>query len=276
MDIQLGRFPAQVERPEPLKFGCPVLLLPELFTTAAHLTIVRGYLATIGWEVYAPDLRAAAGHGTTPPLGRLRFHDLMTLALEAREAIGAEAIVLGHGIGGLIALKMAERPGVRAAVAMAPMIPGFRSPLVTRTRYLPAFWLGRPLHPPSGRALFDLVADAEPFQREKLIKELVRDASWAARDVVRGEVEFAASDRHAPRMIVAGDSDPFAPLPQLTALASAAGAQLRTLPGRGHWIIGGRALERAINEAHRFLVRSLGQDLLLLYPEQWKDKQDDQ
>jgi len=33
-----------------------------------------------------------------------------------------------------------------------------------------------------------------------------------------------------------------------------------------------RALERAINETQRFLVRALGQDLLLLYPEEWKNE----
>jgi len=270
MDIQLGRFPAQVEQPEPTKFAWPILLLPELFTTTSHLSVLLGYLATIGWEVYAPDLRAVAGRPPTPALERLGFADLMALAEEALGAIGREAIVLGHGMGGLLALKMAERPNVKAGVAFAPLIPGFRTPLFMSARNIPALWLGRPLKPPRGRALFDFVVDADVFQREKLIRGLVRDTSAAARDVARGALEFAPADRSAPRLVVAGDSDPFAPLARLNAFASSIGAQVKTLAGRGHWIIGGRALERAINEAHRFLVRSLGQDLLLLFPEEWK------
>lgn len=274
MDIELGRFPAQVERPEPIKFAWPILLFPELFTTPNHLAVLLGYLATIGWEVYAPDLRAAAGCAPTPALGRLRFAELIGLAEEALGALGREAIVLGHGMGGLLALKMAERPGVKAGVAFAPMVPGFRTPLFMRRRNISALWFGRPLKPPAGRTLFDFVADAEPFQRVKLIEGLVQDAAAAPREVARGEVALQSGDRSAPRLVVAGDSDPFAPLDRLSALSNSIGAELRTLPGRGHWIIGGRALERAINEAHRFLVRSLGQDLLLLYPEEWKKETD--
>jgi pimeloyl-ACP methyl ester carboxylesterase len=186
MDIELGRFPAQVEKPEPVKFAWPILLLPELFTTASHLSILLGFLATIGWEVYAPELRAAAGRSPTPPLGRLGFADLVGLAGDALDALGREAILVGHGIGGLIALAMAGHPQVKASVAFAPMIPGFRSPLFMRARNIAAFRLGRPLRPPTGRTLFDLVADAEPFARERLIRGLVPDAAAAAREVARG------------------------------------------------------------------------------------------
>jgi len=287
MDTKIGRFPCQVDRPEPIKFAWPVVILPELFTTAAHLAFLRGYLSSIGWEVYAPDLRAAAGRPPTPPLARLHFADLIALAEEALGSLGREAIAIGHGIGGLLALALAARPGVKAAVAFAPMIPGFRTPLLMGARNIPAMWFGRALRPPAGRALFDFVADAEPFQRASLIEGLVRDSPAAARDiahssdVARGAIDLtlgnrAGGVRAAPRFIVAGDSDPFAPMVPLTAFANSIGAQLKTLPGRGHWIIGGRALERAVNEAHRFLVRSLGQDLLLLFPEEWKSRPDDE
>ena len=276
MEIELGRFPCQIDRPEPIKFAWPVVVLPELFTTAFHLAFLRGYLSSIGWEVYAPDLRAAAGRAPTPPLERLRFSELIALAEEALGALGREAIVIGHGLGGLIALALASRPGVKAGVAFAPMIPGFRTPLLTGARNIPARWFGRALKPPAGRALFDFVLDAETFQRASLIKGLVCDATAAAREVARGAIDVPRGDRAAPRLIVAGDSDPFAPLKPVAEFSDSIGAQLKTLAGRGHWIIGGRALERAVNEAHRFLVRSLGQDLLLLFPEQWKSPADDE
>ena len=59
---------------------------------------------------------------------------------------------------------------------------------------------------------------------------------------------------------------------------SAAGfsSALLEADGAGHWLVGGRALERAINETQRFLVRALGQDLLLLYPEEWKSEKSDE
>lgn len=275
METQLGRFPAQVESPEPRKFAWPIVVLPELFTTVQHLATLVGYFATIGWEVYAPDLRVAIGQGNFPALERLTFENLVDLAAEALSALGREAIVVGHGIGGLVALKLAQHAGVKAAVAMAPLVPGFRTPLFMRPGNLLRIWRGRPLNPPTGRKLFEFVADSDPFQRAQTIKTLTPGATTAAMEVVRGEIAFATADQAMPRLIVAGESDIFAPYPMLEDLARRVGAPIAQIAGRGHWLVGGRALERAINQIQRFLVRSLGQDLLLLYPEEWKRESED-
>ena len=271
-DIELGRIPAQRELPEPVKFAWPIMLLPELFATPRHLALVLGYLASIGWEVFVPNLRAAFGQGSTPPLEKLHFDDLAALAGEALDAIGRDAVVFGHGVGGLLALKLSENRRVKASVAYAPLVPGFRSPLAGGIGNRIATMWGRPIKPPRGRVLFELIADSDPFTRDGLINAMVPDSGALLTDVVTGAIDFAAADKAAPRLVVAGDSDIFAPLPQTKAFAESIGAKLATIAGRGHWLIGGRALERAINETQRFLVRALGQDLLLLYPEEWKNE----
>ncbi len=271
-DVVLGRIPAQRELPEPVKFAWPIIVLPELFTTPRHLALVLGYLASIGWETFVPDLRAVFGKGSTPPIEKLRFNDLAALASEAIEGIGRDAVVLGHGVGGLVALKLSENRRVKAAVAYAPLVPGFRTPLIGGIGNRIAMMLGRPIKPPRGRILFELIADSDPFTRDGLIKAMVPDSGAIATDVMSGAIEFAAADKAAPRLVVAGDSDIFAPLQETTKFAESIGAKMATIRGRGHWLIGGRALERAINETQRFLVRALGQDLLLLYPEEWKNE----
>jgi pimeloyl-ACP methyl ester carboxylesterase len=271
-DIELGRIPAQRELPEPVKFAWPIMVLPELFATPRHLALVVGYLASIGWEVFVPNLRDAFGKGPPPPLEKLRFNDLATLAGEALEGIGRDAVVLGHGVGGLIALKLSAHPRVKASVAYAPLVPGFRTPMVGGIGNRIAMMMGRPIKPPRGRILFALIADSDPFTREALINAMVPDSGALATDVMNGAIEFAPADKAAPRLVVAGDSDLFAPLQETTKFAESSGAKMATIRGRGHWLIGGRALERAINETQRFLVRALGQDLLLLYPEEWKNE----
>lgn len=275
METRLGRIPAECERPEPLKFAWPLVLLPELFTTARHLAVARGYFASIGWEVYTPDLRAAAQAARigarASNLSASGFDRLAAMLAETLAVLGRDAIVVGHGMGGLLALNAIEHPQVRAAVALAPMLPGFRSPLVTGAANWPARLFGRALKPPRGAVLFHLLADAEPFQREALVRALVADDARAALEVVRGRVEIAEGGRAVPQLIVAGDSDPFAPLDRTSAFAARLGAAIRVVRGRGHWLIGGRALERAVAEVQRFLVRNLGGDLLLLYPEEWKE-----
>jgi len=270
VETQLGRFPTQAEVPEPLKFAWPIVALPELFTTSRHLATLVGYFATIGWEVYAPDLHAVVGQGATPPLEKIDFAKLTDLAFEAVAALGREAIVVGHGIGGLVALKLAERPGVKASVGIAPLAPGFRTPLFMSRWNLFSSWQQRPLDPPTRRMLFEFVGDADVHSREQIIKTLIPGATAAALEVAKGDISFATAEKTAPRLIVAGESDIFAPYEKLAQLAHLIGAQIVKIPGRGHWLIGGRGLERAINEIQRFLVRSLGRDLLLLYPEEWK------
>jgi pimeloyl-ACP methyl ester carboxylesterase len=273
--VALGRFPAQCERPEPLKFAWPIVLIPELFTTPRHLALLFGYLASIGWEVFVPDLRDAVGKGSTRPLGELRFDDVAAMAAEAIDAIGRDAIVAGHGVGGLVALKLSAHHRVKAAVAYAPLVPGFRTPLVGRAANRLAIIRRRPIKPPRGRILWELIADSDSFTRDGLMNAMVPDSPAIAADVIAGAIEFALPDKAAPRLIIGGASDIFAPLAPTTKFAESIGARLATIAGRGHWLIGGRALERAINETQRFLVRALGQDLLLLYPEEWKDEPSD-
>jgi pimeloyl-ACP methyl ester carboxylesterase len=278
METRLGRIPAECERPEPLKFAWPLVLVPELFTTARHLAVARGYFASLGWEVYAPDFRAAAHAIGSDARGPLRnaesFDGLAAMLAEALAALDRDAIVVGHGMGGLLALGAAEHPRVKGAVALAPMLPGFRSPLVTGAVNWPARLFGRELRPPRGATLSQLLADAEPFQREALTRALVADSARVAFEIVRGggaldKIGSGAADRAAaPRLIVAGDFDPFAPLQRTAEFAAKIGATVRVVRGRGHWLIGGRALERTVAEVQRFLVRNLGRDLLLLYSEQ--------
>lgn len=272
MDTDLGRFPAQAEIPEPLKFAWPIVVLPELFTTSRHLATLVGYFATIGWEVYAPDLHAIIGYGETPSLEKISFAKLTDLAAEAVAALGRDAIVVGHGIGGLVALKLAEHPGVKAAVAMAPLVPGFRTALIMPRWNLLSNWQHRSLNPPTRRVLFEFVADADVHSRPQIIKTLTPGETAAALEVVKGDIAFGA-EKTAPRLIVAGESDIFSPYEKLDQFARRLGAPIVKIAGRGHWLIGGRGLERAINEIQRFLVRSLGRDLLLLYPEEWKNEE---
>jgi pimeloyl-ACP methyl ester carboxylesterase len=272
VETNLGRFPAQTELPEPVKFAWPIIVLPELFTTVRHLAPLVGYFATIGWEVFAPDLHAVIGYDGTAPIEKIDFAKWTDLASEAVAALGRDAIVVGHGLGGLIAMKLAERPGVKAAVAIAPLAPGFPTPLLVNIANRIRIWRGLALNPPSRRKLFEFVADSDVHSRAQIIKMLTAGATTAAMDVVNDHLAFVTIDKTAPRLIVAGESDIFAPYEKVEAFARRIGAPIAKISGHGHWLIGGRGLERTIGEIQRFLVRALGRDLLLLYPEEWKNE----
>jgi len=264
MEVALGALHAQLERPQTRKFAWPIVILPELFATSRHLTIVAGHLVSLGWEVYLLDVHTAL---TRPfaknQAGASAFCALVHKIKTALGNIGSEVIVAGHGLGGLLALKIAETPSVRAAVALAPLIPGFPSPLYCRRRRWMTFWRSEATGLPAGRTMLELVSEAEPFQRESLIKALIPADTSAAIEVARGEVELAVDQ--TPRLIITGEADPFAPCQDAARFAARIDARFISLPGRGHWLIAGRALERTIAHMQRFLVRASGEELLLLY-----------
>jgi pimeloyl-ACP methyl ester carboxylesterase len=266
MDLALEGLPARHETPAAAKFAYPLLLLPELFTTESHLSLLTGYLAGIGWEVFAVGLYAPKPRGKAPgeedPLARARA---------VIRAVGRPVIVIGHGFGGWLALRLADDPAVAAVAALAPGPPGFRSPLLRGWRNRRAVnrftaRCGATLRPPTGRTLFEFVAGADAFQREVLIRTMRPQTAGPLVELLRaGEAPLRATA--TPRLIVAGDADRFAPRATLEQLAATTGAEFVTLAGRGHWLIGGRALERVVNETQRFLVKALGAQLLLLHTE---------
>ena len=166
----------------------------------------------------------------------------------------------------MLALALADHPQLKAVVALAPLVPGFNSPMLRRASRFFGLWRPPRLDPPRGRDCFDLFADADAFHRDILIRGLIPASAALARDIAAGRPLVAAAAR-GPSLIIGGEADPFAPIELVHALADTIGARFIAMPNRGHWLIGGRVLERAVAEVQRFLVLSLGRDLLLLYPE---------
>jgi pimeloyl-ACP methyl ester carboxylesterase len=264
MEITAGHFKLQLEQPQTVKFAAPMLILPDQFMTPGHLAVPVGYFASIGWEVYTADPYVREDASPDPALD---WGAIFGNARDLISALGRELIMIGHGVGGLLALALADHSQVKAAVALAPIVPGFNAPILKRASR--PFGLRRPrlLYPPRGRALFDLFADADPFQRDTLIRGLKPASASLARAIAAGEPELLRSTP-TPRLIISGDADPFAPIAQVRVMAEAIGAAFITISGRGHWLFGGRTLERVVAEVQRFLVHNLGGDLLLLYSDE--------
>jgi pimeloyl-ACP methyl ester carboxylesterase len=265
MDVVLGDLHAQFEQPQTRKFAWPVVILPELFASSHHLKLIGGQLVTLGWDVYLVDLINLSGSART--IGQDTsgaFDTYATRIMAALSGIGSDVIAAGHGLGGLLALKLAESQNVKAAVAFAPLLPGVRSRLTTRHFWSNWRWTRGAL--PSRRTLLDLVSDADPVQRSTLVNSFRPMDTRVIEEIALGRVGIARNAR--PRMIIAGENDVFAPKQCAAQFAAEIGAQFASLPGRGHWLIGSRGVERAVAQMQRFLVRALGEQLLLLYQDE--------
>lgn len=267
MEITAGRFKLKLEQPQTVKFASPLLLLPDLFMTPRHLAVPIGYFASIGWEVYAAN---PYGYDVTADLsGHLQMDWAATLAntRDLIAALGRDVIAIGHGAGGLLALALNDHSQVKAVVALAPLVPGFNSSMLKRASRLFGLWRPARLDPPRARDRFELFADADAFHRDILMRDLTPASAALARDIAAGQLSHFPN-APIPSLVISGEADPFAPIALARVLAATINARFVTMPGRGHWLMGGRVLERVVAEVQRFLVLSLGRELLLLYPDE--------
>jgi pimeloyl-ACP methyl ester carboxylesterase len=266
MEIIAGRFKFQFEQPQTVKFASPLPLISDLFMRPRHLAVPIGYFVSIGWEVYAAD-PYESDHTAASPGPPMDWAATLASARNLITALGRDIILIGHGAGGLLALALADHPQIKAVVALAPIVPGFNSSMLRRSSGLFGLWRPFRLNPPRGRDSFELFADADAFHRDILIRDLTPASAAFARDIAAGQPSLFPHAR-IPSLVICGEADPFAPVALARVLAETANARFVTMPNRGHWLIGGRVLERVVAEVQRFLVLSLGRDLLLLYPDE--------
>lgn len=81
-----------------------------------------GYFAGRGWEGHALNLRNHYWSQTADP-ATLSFDTYTEDVVAAMERLGPSVVVVGHGMGGLLALKAAERMAISGIVLISPELP---------------------------------------------------------------------------------------------------------------------------------------------------------
>lgn len=106
-----------------------VLMIHGLCCSGEAWESMAAALRDIGWRVEAPTLSPALRVKANPSadLAKLSLSDYVEEMSAAARGIAAETgrppVAFGHSLGGLIALKLAERGVIRAAVLLAPSPP---------------------------------------------------------------------------------------------------------------------------------------------------------
>jgi hypothetical protein len=225
-----------------------------------------GYLAHRGWEGHAVDVRSIAGG----------IADRAAAVAAFARRLPAPPILVGHDAGGIIALAAAAQAPIAAIALIAPLVPGRpeMQGLVSRWGMLAALLRGRPVSPPTGRAVGLLVGDLPPSARLPIEAQLGPDSAAAILDVVRRRVDPAPAGGR-PAIVLAGDRDPLLASGAAAAFAEGVGAEHRVLSDAGHWPLAGPGWQRTVDVLHRWLVQRLGESLLELYPEAMADRDAD-
>jgi pimeloyl-ACP methyl ester carboxylesterase len=146
------------------------------------------YFAQRGWEGHALNLRSHFW-SQTAPIEELSFDSYLDDAAAGFEALGRPAVVVGHGLGALLALKLAEGRQVDAVVLISPAMPSPLRPVPPShvVRLVPAMYQSE---------LIDWAGSAEQVQRQ--------NQDLSLNDVRRIQHLLGAESGAARRQMLAG------------------------------------------------------------------------
>jgi pimeloyl-ACP methyl ester carboxylesterase len=215
------------------------------------------FLAQRGWEGHALNLRAHYWSDVAD-LAELDFEWYLDDATAAWDAIGRGAVVAGHGLGGLLALKLAERRPVSGLVLISPALPaGIREEVPPHVlRQVPAIFrrdfIGWQVMPEQLRRLNPDLSIADAMR----IQHLMGAESGAARqDVLRGVPLDVASLPDVPRLVIGGGLDRLYPEADSERLAEAIGAEYLPFGAHSHYglLAGDESHEQVADAIRGFL-----------------------
>jgi pimeloyl-ACP methyl ester carboxylesterase len=216
-----------------------------------------GYFAQRGWEGHALNLRAHFW-SETADLEELDLDSYVADAEAAMMALGRPAVVIGHGMGALLAMIAAQRQPVQGLVLLSPALPRpiRPEPPVHVTRLVPPIFR---------RELIGWAGAVEPIQRQQpdltlkdvaRIQHLMGAESGAAR---RQVLEGVTVDRDAlagiPTLVIGAGMDRMFPEQESERLAGWLGAEYQPFGAHSHYglVIGENTYEQVADAIRTFL-----------------------
>jgi pimeloyl-ACP methyl ester carboxylesterase len=199
-----------------------------------------GYFAGRGWEGHALNLRNHYWSQTADP-GTLSFWTYVDDVIAAIERLGPTTVAVGHGMGGLLAMKAAERAPIAALVLLAPEPPrDLRTPVRPHElRDIPDVY---------GRNLIGWATLPEKLQRDHrdlsladvlriqhLLGEKPHESGAARRTMLEGVSVDRRIFAELPRLVIGAGLDPYVPEPKAERVAEWLGAQYEPFAAHSHY-----------------------------------------
>jgi pimeloyl-ACP methyl ester carboxylesterase len=221
-----------------------------------------GYFAGRGWEGHALNLRNHFWSQTADP-ATLSFETYTDDVVAAIERFGSSVVVVGHGMGGLLALKAAERHEVGGLVLLSSELPRDLRPAVRphELREIPQAY---------GKALIGWEVLPEKLQRDNrdlsladvlriqhLLGQKAHEAGAARRQMLAG----VSIDRRAvegiPRLVIGGGLDRQVAETSSEQLADWLGAEYEPFGAHSHYgLVVGEASHGQVADAIRAFLET--------------------
>lgn len=217
--------------------------------------------AEAGWEAWALNLRGHHGSRPVPNLGKVSVRDYVQDVRDCLQALG-EVVLVGHSMGGLIAQKVAEAGGLRAAVFLTSAPPRgisvLRWPVVSRmVRNLCAILSNSPLIPNRADADALVFNMLPPDRRQWAFDQFVPESGRATRELAFGLVRVDPRRITCPALVVGAERDVITPVAVQRKIAARYHAQYLELAGHAHMLMLEDGWERSIREILAWAERAI-------------------
>ena len=199
-----------------------------------------GYFAGRGWEGHALNLRNHHWSQTADP-AELSFESFVEDVGAAIERLGPGVVVVGHGMGGLLALKAAERHAVSGLVLIGGELPADIREATEphHIREIPELFgpslLGWATLPEKLQRDHRDLSLADVLRVQHLMGQKPHESGRARRTMLRGVKVDPAKFASVPRLVIGGGLDAIVPLEASERLARWLGAEFEPFGAHSHW-----------------------------------------
>jgi pimeloyl-ACP methyl ester carboxylesterase len=198
------------------------------------------YFAGRGWEGHALNLRNHHWSQTADP-AELSFETFVDDVGAAMDRLGPNVVAVGHGMGGLLALKAAERREIAGLILIASELPGdVREPTAPHLiREVPEMFgpslLGWATLPEKLQRDHRDLTLADVLRVQHLMGQKPHESGRARRTMLRGVRVDAAKLGDVPRLVIGGGLDQVVPLDASERLATWLDAEFEPFGAHSHY-----------------------------------------
>ena len=218
------------------------------------------YFAGRGWEGHALNLRNHHWSRTADPT-ELSFDTYTEDVVAALERLGPSTVLIGHGMGGLLALKASERMAISGLVLLSSELPRElrRPPRSYELREVPDVYgkslVGWATLPEKlVRDHRDLALD-DVIRIQHLLGQKPHESGAARRQMLQGVAVDRRPLAEVPKLVIGGGLDVVVPEPDSERLAEWLGASYEPFGAHSHYglVIGEEGFQQVAEAIRTFL-----------------------